>query len=180
MSQSTSSIAVRQGPLREAYLGDPQLAVTVKRVRTEQRPSTDAVHGTVVVDNFPSTAWEYGIDKKVGGLDDLPNPGHVLCAALAACLDSTIRMIAERLEVAIEHLEVEVTGEVDVRGCLAMSPAVRPGFRDIRCEVRFRPAPAADPRRAAIVVAQAERLCVTLDSLRHGVPVSVESMAPPR
>ena len=75
------------------------------------------------------------IDDTVGGFDDLPNPGHLLCAALAACMDSAVRMIADRLGVRIERLEVEVNGDADVRGSLAMSRSVRPGFRQMQCRL---------------------------------------------
>ena len=44
-------------------------------------------------------------------------------------------MIADRLGVRIERLEVEVNGDADVRGCLAMSRSVRPGFRQMQCRL---------------------------------------------
>ena len=164
-----------QADLRRTYAIDPGQAISKKRVRTEERPTTDALHGTVAMERFPGVSWDYGIDSKVGGLDDLPNPGHLLCAALAACMDSTIRMIAGHLGVGIERLEVDVEGDVDVRGCMAMDNAVRPGFRGLDCTVRLQPVAGADPQRVRILVAQAERLCVTLDTLRNGVPVTVSS-----
>ena len=169
------AVLSRQAGLRRTYAADPGQAISEKRVHTTERPTTDAVHGTVVVDRFPGVAWDYGIDRKVGGLDDLPNPGHLLCAALAACMDSTIRMLAGHLGVGIERLEVDVEGDVDVRGCMAMDNAVRPGFRRLECTVRLQPAAGADPQQVRILAAQAERLCVTLDTLRNGVPVTVTS-----
>ncbi len=155
--------------MRTAYGRNPSDAITVKRVRTVQTASTDPVHGSVIPDGFANNVWNYGIDAKVGGLDDLPNPGHVLCAALAACMDSTIRMLAERLGVIFEELEVEIAGDVDVRGCLAMETSVRPGFRELSCNVSCRPATGTDPKTLATIFDHAERLCVTLDTLRHGV-----------
>ncbi len=175
MKSKNSVVARRQEGLYRDYVKNPEAAITAKRVTTTQRQNTDALHGTVVAPDFREVRWEYGIDAKVGGYDDLPNPGHLLCAALAACVDSTIRMIADRLEVGIADLEVDVTGDVDVRGCLAIDPDVRPGFRGLRCEVRLRPAAAANRRSVEILLAQAERLCVTLDTLRNGVPVTVAS-----
>lgn len=172
---TNQTVVSRQAELRRSYATDPGRAISEKRVTTEERPTTDAVHGTVVAPDHPGVSWDYGIDSKVGGLDDLPNPGHLICAALAACMDSTIRMIADHLGVGIDHLEVDVEGDVDVRGCMAMDSSVRPGFRRLDCAVRLQPATGADPQRVRILVAQAERLCVTLDTLRNGVPVSVTS-----
>lgn len=66
-----------------------------------------------------------------------------------------------------------VRGDVDVRGCLALEETVHPGFRHLACTVYLEPDPMADPKRVAILTAQAEQLCVTLDTLRNGVPVDV-------
>lgn len=170
-----SIVASRQAPLRRVYTDDSDQAITIKRVRTLQTATTDAWHGTIEADDYPGVQWDYGIDAKVGGYDDLPNPGHILCAALAGCVDSTVRMIADHLGVGIEHLEVNVVGEVDVRGCMAMDSTVRSGFQHLRCEIRLQPAPGADERLVRILLNQTEKLCVTLDTLRNGVPVDVET-----
>lgn len=175
MSKASSAVARRQAPLRRTFKEDPPQAIIEKRVRTVDAPTTDPWHGTVVTDRTPQESWRYGIDSKVGGFDDLPNPGHVLCAALAGCMDSTLRMIADHLGVDIRHLEVDVSGDVDVRGCLAVEPAVRPGFQQLRCEIRLTPEPGTDNRRVQVLLDQAQNLCVTLDTLRHGVPVDVSS-----
>jgi uncharacterized OsmC-like protein len=175
MRAKNSEVSARQEPLRAAYLRDPGLAISFKRVKTIAGPESGPFHGVIGAAGFPSVRWSYGIDAKLGGFDDLPNPGHVLCAALAACMDSTIRMLASHLEVGIEHLEVEVTGDVDVRGCLAMGKSVRPGFRQMQCEIRLNLDPQAAPNMRTLLLKQAEALCVTLDTLRSGVPISILS-----
>jgi len=172
MMNPRSVIAARQAPLREAFTREPAHALSIKRVITVPRPATDAVHGTVLVPEY-GVEWSYGIDHKVGGLHDLPNPGHLLCAALASCVDSTVRMLADHAGLGVDHLEVEVIGDADVRGCLAMEASVRSGFRQISCTIRLVVAEGADPRTVEGILRYAERLCVTLDTLRDGVPVSV-------
>jgi len=174
MKNPNSLVARRQDPLRPLYRDDPAKALSYKEVRTLYTGTTDAVHGRIVPTGFPEVAWDYGIDDTVGGFDDLPNPGHLLCAALAACMDSTVRMIADRLGVRIERLEVEVNGDADVRGCLAMSRSVRPGFRQMQCRLVLEIDPEADPQVGAMLVQQAEKLCVTLDTLRNGTPIAVD------
>ena len=174
MKSRNSLVARRQEPLGPLYREDPSKALSNKEVRTLYTGSTDAVHGRVVPTGFPEVAWDYGIDDKVGGFDDLPNPGHLLCAALAACMDSTVRMIADRLGVRIERLEVEVNGDADVRGCLAMSRTVRPGFRQMQCRLALELDPSVDPQVGAMLVRQTEKLCVTLDTLRNGTPITVD------
>lgn len=174
MNNPISLVARRQDPLRALYREDPSKALSYKEVRTLYTGATDAVHGKVLPTGFPEVAWDYGIDDTVGGFDDLPNPGHLLCAALAACMDSTVRMIADRLGVRIERLEVEVNGDADVRGCLAMSRSVRTGFRQMQCRLALELDSSVDPQAGAMLVQQAEKLCVTLDTLRNGTPIAVD------
>ncbi len=174
MKNPNSLVARRQAPLGPLYRDDPAKALSYKEVRTRYTGTTDAVHGTVFPTGFPAVAWDYGIDDTVGGFDDLPNPGHLLCAALAACMDSTVRMIADRLGVGIKRLEVEVNGDADVRGCLAMSRSVRPGFRQMQCRLELELDSGVDPQVGAMLVRQTEKLCVTLDTLRNGTPITVD------
>ena len=173
MKNPNSVVAGRQAPLRSLYRDDPDQALSYKKVRTAFSGETDALHGTVHPAGFPEVRWDYGIDEKVGGYDDLPNPGHMLCGALAACMDSTIRMIADHLGARIERLEVVVDGDVDARACLAMTRSVRPGFRALDCRVALELGDEVDPQVGATLVHQAEKLCVTLDTLREGTPVTI-------
>lgn len=173
MKTSNSLVAQRQRPLRQAFRKDPTQALSYKEVHTHYRGDGDALHGRVRPAGFPEVSWDFGIDGQVGGYADLPNPGHLLCGALAACLDSTVRMIADHMGVPIERLDVEVKGDVDVRGCLAMTRSVRPGFRYLNCHLDLELDPAADPQLGAKLVQQAEALCVTLDTIRHGTPINV-------
>ena len=113
-----------------------------------------------------------GIDRLVGGDHDLPNPADLLCAALAACEDSAIRMIADLLGVQILDLRVEVTGDVDVRGTLAIDRAVT--VVSMRTVVRLRVPRSTEQPRLAALRKQSEASCVTLDTLRSGVPVAVD------
>lgn len=160
----------RQAPLRAAYKEQPERALIYKRVRTEYRPGTDALHGTVVPGDY-GVAWPFGIDCAVGGFHDAPNPGEMLCAALAACQDSTIRMIADLVGVVLNEVTVEVVGKLDVRGTLAVDRTVPVGFDSIACKVSLEAAPGTPPGVVKALLAQAERSCITLATLRSGVEV---------
>lgn len=171
-AEQTSVVAQRQAPLRVRFPEHPSEALTVKHTRT-RGAGADPFHGRVEAVGFDGIGWDFGIDAKVGGYDDLPNPGHLLCCALTACLDSTIRMLADVLGIELLHLHVDVVGQVDVRGCLALEEGVRSGFERIECRVDLETDPAVDPRRKELLMARAQQLCVTLDTIRHGVPVEV-------
>jgi len=91
-------------------------------------------------------------------------------AALAACADGTVRLIANHLDVELEHLEVEVNGIVDVRGALG-DDSVRVGFESMSLEIRLRAMPGTPAHLVDLIGPATEQLCIDLDTLRRGVPV---------
>lgn len=174
MLSGSSIVRERQRPLRRLYREEPARARIIKHAITRSAPGTDALHGAVTVGReYGDEPVRFGIDRAVGGFHDAPNPGELLVAALAACEDSTVRMVADILGVELTRLEVEVTGVVDVRGGMAVDLAAPVGFASMTCRVHLEAAPDTEPMRLAMLVAQAERSCINLATLRKGVPVEV-------
>ena len=173
MTRTGSLVAARQASLRATYLSDPDQARIRKWAATSTTLETDALHSVVHIGEGYGVSQRLGIDRAVGGDHDLPNPGDLLCAALAACADATVRMVADLLGVPILDLRVEVTGEMDVRGCLAIVPSVKVGFRSMQCLVKLCVPSGVDPQRLAALKQAAERSCVNLDTLRSGVAVEL-------
>jgi uncharacterized OsmC-like protein len=103
----------------------------------------------------------------------MPNPAETPCAAAAACADATTRMIADRLGLPLRRLEVEVTGELDVRGALQLDRRVPVGFERLTVTIAVESAPSVPPDLVARLVEAAETSCVVLQMLRHGVPIDV-------
>jgi uncharacterized OsmC-like protein len=162
----------RQEPLRERYKTMPEEARITDRARSVAGVRTDPFHGSFAPGSQDyGITWPFGIHRAVGGFHDGPNPGDLLCAALATCLDSTLRMIAERLGVSLTSLEVDVKGEIDVRGTLAVDREVPVGMQSMHCDVNLSTAEGTDPQLVKRLLAAAERCCVNLQTLRHGVPV---------
>jgi uncharacterized OsmC-like protein len=114
-----------------------------------------------------------GVHHAVGGMHDLPVPGDILCAALAACVDSTIRVISNNLGVPLKSLDVDVRADCDVRGTLRVDPSVRVGFKTMRVSVNVAPGPGISSKRVEDLVEVAEQCCVVLQTLKHGVAVSL-------
>lgn len=174
-----SIVGDRQAPLRTRYREHPEHALVSKRVRTGPASGRDPFHGTVTPDNLADPAspygehWSYGIDRAVGGLHDRPNPGEMLCAALAACADSAVRMIADLNGIELDEIEVEVDGKLDVRGALLLDAGVPAGFQHLTVAIRARPAVNASSARLDQLAVAVERCCVVLDTLRRGVPIEV-------
>ena len=172
--RSDSLVRQRQATLAHRYRDHPEDAMVAKRARSVPQASPDPLHTTVTVDGpYPTALWQLGIDDKVGGDSDLPNPAEMLLATLAGCQESTLRMVAENLGIEIVALEVVAHGEVDARGCLGLDGTVKVGFDAIEVDVRLEVAEDTDPRRVQQLHMLAERLCVTADTLRSGVPITV-------
>jgi uncharacterized OsmC-like protein len=171
---ATSIVRQRQAPLKERYREDPRAALVPKQARTVTEEGAGPFHVAVSVDGpYPPTAWQLGIDDKIGGDNDLPNAAEMMLAALAGCYESTLRMVADQLGVTIASLDVIARGEVDARGCLSMDPDVRVGFPSIELSVHLEVADGTDPRRLERLHATTDRLCVTKDTLETGVPITI-------
>ncbi len=162
----------RQDPLRDRYKVTPEDALIIDGAKARGGSVADPFHGTV----FPGSKdygveVTFGIHEAVGGYHDAPNPGDILSAALAACLDSTIRIIANRLRVEIVRLEVGVTAHIDVRGTLMVDRDVPVGFQKMDCDVEIQVAEGTDPSLVDKLISAAERSCVTLQTLSNGVEI---------
>lgn len=169
-----SLVRERQEPLRKRYRTAPETALIVDKAVTLDLDPIDPLHGWLDPGDGYGANWRYGIHRAVGGFHDEPNPGDLLCGALAACLDSTLRMIADRLGIRIVGLTTRVTGEVDVRGTLAVDLRVPVGFQQMRCKLALRIAPGTDPALIRKLIAGVERSCVVMQTLKNGVPVALE------
>jgi uncharacterized OsmC-like protein len=164
----------RQGPLRERYRRVPTEAWIRDGAQTINGCGGDPFHGAVIPANNAGAPLCFGIHRAVGGDHDYPNPGDLLSAALAACLDSTLRMLADHLDVRLQSLEVKVEAECDVRGCLLVERFVPVGFQKMRCSVRLQPEGQVEPERLQMLLGAAEGTCVVLQTLRNGVTVTAQ------
>jgi uncharacterized OsmC-like protein len=171
-NQDSKDVRSRQDLLRARYQVEPEAAKITDRGKTVGGATMDPFHGQVVPGSQDyGVTWPFGIHRAVGGDHDAPNPGDLLCAALASCLDSTLRMIAARLGIDLVSLSVDVSADVDVRGTLLVDKTVPVGFQAMHCNVHLQPAKGTDPKRLERLLTAAEHSCVNLQTLRSGVPV---------
>jgi uncharacterized OsmC-like protein len=107
-----------------------------------------------------------GLHRVAGGDGVLPCPGDVLQAALVACQELTVRMVAANMGIELEDVRVTVTGKSDLRGTLAIDRDTKVGIQklEVSTHVTVRD---GDPERARRMLAAAERYCSILDTLRH-------------
>jgi uncharacterized OsmC-like protein len=172
----THMVARRQEPLRKLYRERPDQAQIADHARATSI-GLDPFHGAVVTGDS-QVSLDFGIHRAIGGDHDLQNPGDILCAALAACLDSTLRMIADRMGIALETLVVEVRALADVRGCLMVDRQVPVGFQRIEVDVLVEGEVGTDPAQISKLTSAAERCCVVLQTLRSNIAVDTRFSGP--
>ncbi len=163
----------RQDPLMALYQRAPDEAQIVDHAvtRSVTAPAGVALY-TEVTPNMGGV-YPIGVHKAVGGLSDFATPGDLFCAAIAACLDSTIRIIANRMGVALKSLEVSVSGHVDVRGTLRVDDSVPVGFQEIVIEAKIEPVAEMPDAYLEALLKGAEQSCVVLQTIKHCPEISL-------
>ncbi|MGD8428402.1 MAG: OsmC family protein [Balneolaceae bacterium] len=165
----------RQKPLRDLYKKSPVEAMITDGARTIESDPQDPWHGGIKAGSIDyGISWRYGIHRAVGGDHDAPNPGDLLCAALATCLDSTIRIIADHMGLTIRSLNVDVKAKVDVRGTLVVDRDTPVGFQSMECSIHIEPEKGTDPALIKRLISASEYSCVNLQTLLAGVKVETK------
>jgi len=159
-------VYLAQEPLRASYEKTPALATVTDHACTSGAALHDPFHTRVEPMDGCGVVLPIGTHAALGGPHDAPTPGDMLCAALAACQDSAFRMVANLLRIEITHLNVRVTAMVDVRGSMAMDPAVPVGFQTMRCDVEFAVKEGTSPAVLKKLQIAAERCCVVQQTLK--------------
>jgi uncharacterized OsmC-like protein len=82
----------------------------------------------------------------LAGHDEGANPVEHLLHALASCLTTSMVAHAAVRGIAIEALESELEGDIDLRGFLGLAPDVPKGYTEIRARFRVKARPEDLPR----------------------------------
>jgi len=85
-----------QSPLRAQYKAAPETAWVSDHARTTGADPCDPFHATVEPMTGAVSRFDWR-SPRVGGRTTRPTPGDILCAALASCQDSAVRMVANLL-----------------------------------------------------------------------------------
>src|SRR6202048_3594630 len=167
---ATFNVRELQSPIRQRYKDDPQAAQIKLRVRSAQADLSDPLHCVAMPVSTPDISWRSGAHPAVGGTGDVPCSGDLLLGALAACQETTIRMVAANMGIELASLEVEIEADWDARGTLAMGDYPI-GLTAIRCTTRVTVPQDVKGARADRLLPNPEKLLLVPNPLRNGVPV---------
>jgi uncharacterized OsmC-like protein len=152
--------------LADRYRAEPErarVAITVATELEEGLACTTTVRGHTVACDEP---------RSVGGSDSAQSPIELFLTSLATCQAVTYRVWAAELGIAVDRVEVEVVGDIDLRGFLGVDVVERAGYDGVRIRVALSgPEPGERYRELAEAV---DRHCPVLDALSRPVPVERE------
>jgi uncharacterized OsmC-like protein len=100
------------------------------------------------------------------GHDEAPNPVEWLLHAMIGCMTTATAYHAAANGVAIEAIDSDIEGDLDLRGFLGLSPGGRKGFNAIRVRMRVR------TRADAPTIKEFATMSPVFDVVSRALPVS--------
>lgn len=171
----SSIIKERQQPLMSSYVENPKAALITDMAIIEGANLHDPLHTSVSINEELRVDFPIGVHRAVGGDHDFPNSGDLLCAALASCFETALRMIANRLQITLLKTKVIATANVDVRGTLMVDKDVPVGFQSMGLNIEITVLSAVPTELADKLLKATERSCIVLQTLLRGTPINIQA-----
>jgi uncharacterized OsmC-like protein len=105
------------------------------QTRSEARVESYIINGQEVPRRFSIVADE---PLELLGQNSAPNPQELLMAAFNACIMVGYVATASVMGINLDSVEIETTGELDLRGFLGIDDKVKPGYDSIEYTVRMK------------------------------------------
>lgn len=101
--------------------------------------SDHAVNGFEIGGNEVARRFVIHVDEphELGGENAYANPQEYLMAALNACMMVGYAAVAALMGVKLTKLEVQLEGDIDLRGFLGIEPGIKPGYDQLRQTVHI-------------------------------------------
>src|SRR6202171_1331577 len=116
-----------QKPLKDEYRKNPnksRITLTARGGQTETPVACSVDIGR--------TIYQAQAHTGVGGAGTAACSGDLLLGALAACAQITCQRVAPAMGIPTDRIQVEVTGDLDLRGTLGISREVPVGFETLK------------------------------------------------
>ena len=150
-----------QKPFKEKYRSDPATA----RITLKAQGSQTETPVACSVD-IGRALYQAQAHSGVGGAVTAACSGDLLLGALAACAQITCQMVATAMGIPTNHIEVQVEGDLDLRGTLGISKEALVGFETIRVTFEI-DAPDATTEQLDSLREKTEQYCVVMQTLAH-------------
>ena len=150
-----------QKPLKEKYRSDPNSSRITLNAHSAE--SSTPIACSVEVGQKLIEAQAH---RGVGGPGTAACSGDLLLGALAACAQLTCQLVAVAMGIPVEHIRVDVAGEMDLSGTLGIAKDVPVGFQNIHATFDIS-APQATPEQLAALKEKTEQYCVVMRTLQE-------------
>ena len=171
--EKNSIVRERQQPLMDSYIADPRKAWVTDEAVIHGKDFNDPFHTEVLINDELKIPFKIGVHRAVGGYHDYPNPGDMLCASLAACFDSALRMITNRMKINIRKATVKATANADVRGTLMVDRNVPVGFQSMGLDLQIEVESSVKKQALEKLVGATEMCCIIYQTLKPGIPIHI-------
>jgi uncharacterized OsmC-like protein len=156
--------------LAERFRADPARAQVAIRLATELGEGLlceATARGHTVVCDEP---------RSVGGSDAAQSPVELMLTSFATCQAITYRIWAAELGIGLDRIEVEVVGDIDLRGFLGVEGVERAGYEKLAVRVALT---GPEPERYEELAEAVDRHCPVLDVFTRPIPVERELIVSP-
>jgi len=153
--------------LKEKYRSEPGSAQITLRAQASQ---TDTPISCSI--DIGRAIYQAQAHNGVGGAGTAACSGDLLLGALAACAQITCQMVATAMGIPTNRIEVNVEGDLDLRGTLGISKEALVGFETIRVSFEI-DAPNATEEQLDALREKTEQYCVVMQTLTHPPVIQV-------
>ncbi|MCG6878589.1 MAG: OsmC family protein [Deltaproteobacteria bacterium] len=132
---------------------------------------TELVEGvkcSAKVRNFPPMTVDE--PPELGGTDAGMNPVELVLVALGTCQEIMYAACAALMNIPLNKVKVNVDGDIDIRGLLAMDDSIPAGYSKIGFETTIESD--ADKETLKKLVDTVEAHCPVMDTLVRSIPVN--------
>ncbi|MBP2258158.1 OsmC family protein [Virgibacillus alimentarius] len=113
--------------------------------------------------------------KELGGTDKGANPVEYVLSALGGCINVLVVTFAQKFDVEVNGLDVQLEGDLDPDGFLGINPDVRPGYQEVRYKVNIdSPSPKENIEQ---LLSHVDAICPVKDTLAGTSVVNVTNQA---
>lgn len=134
----------------------------------------DPFRTSVSINDKMKVPFKIGVHKAVGGDHDFPNPGDLLCASLASCFESTIRMISNKLGIELIGTKIKAMAKVDVRGTLMIDQSIPVEFQSMHIDALLI-AKNTNEKLLNTLIKGAKQSCIVYKTIKRGIPITLNT-----
>ncbi len=172
--KNSSVVHQRHLILYKKYQNNPASAWITDSSKVIGTNLQDPFRTSVSVNDKMKVPFKIGVHKAVGGDNDFPNPGDLLCASLASCFESTIRMISNKLGIELIETKIRANAQVDVRGTLMIDKSVPVEFQSMHIDALII-TKNTNEKLLNTLIKGAKQSCIVYQTLKLGTPITLNA-----